>query len=100
MLAQQALPIEFRLWNGIELPLMPRIETQFVDVVFLVDGFEFFCHKPIFSTRSEYFRALLADHFDECQMDGQYDIPVVQICLLYTSPSPRDATLSRMPSSA
>ena len=25
---------------------------------------------------------------------------VDQICLLYTSPSPRDATLSRMPSSA
>ena len=24
----------------------------------------------------------------------------VQTCLLYTSPSPRDATLSRMPSSA
>ena len=58
---------------------MPRIETQFVDVVFLVDGFEFFCHKPIFSTRSEYFRALLTDHFDECQTDGQYDMPVVQI---------------------
>ena len=28
------------------------------------------------------------------------DIPLNQICLLYTSPSPRDATLSRMPSSA
>ena len=27
-------------------------------------------------------------------------IAVVGICLLYTSPSPRDATLSRMPSSA
>ena len=26
--------------------------------------------------------------------------PVVRPCLLYTSPSPRDATLSRMPSSA
>ena len=25
---------------------------------------------------------------------------LVMICLLYTSPSPRDATLSRMPSSA
>ena len=25
---------------------------------------------------------------------------VLSICLLYTSPSPRDATLSRMPSSA
>ena len=27
-------------------------------------------------------------------------LPVYQRCLLYTSPSPRDATLSRMPSSA
>ena len=27
-------------------------------------------------------------------------IPQLNICLLYTSPSPRDATLSRMPSSA
>ena len=28
------------------------------------------------------------------------DKVLVEICLLYTSPSPRDATLSRMPSSA
>ena len=28
------------------------------------------------------------------------DIPLKWFCLLYTSPSPRDATLSRMPSSA
>ena len=27
-------------------------------------------------------------------------IPAIETCLLYTSPSPRDATLSRMPSSA
>ena len=27
-------------------------------------------------------------------------LPLVDLCLLYTSPSPRDATLSRMPSSA
>ena len=26
--------------------------------------------------------------------------PAYSVCLLYTSPSPRDATLSRMPSSA
>ena len=26
--------------------------------------------------------------------------PIISTCLLYTSPSPRDATLSRMPSSA
>ena len=29
------------------------------------------------------------------ELDARY-----QVCLLYTSPSPRDATLSRMPSSA
>ena len=28
------------------------------------------------------------------------DVLQTQVCLLYTSPSPRDATLSRMPSSA
>ena len=28
------------------------------------------------------------------------ELPEMKICLLYTSPSPRDATLSRMPSSA
>ena len=34
-----------------------------------------------------------------CNVDG--DTPVQSLnCLLYTSPSPRDATLSRMPSSA
>ena len=79
MLAQQALPLEFRPWNGIELPLMPRVEQTFVDVVFIVDGYEYFCHKPIFSTRSEYFRALLEDHFDESEMDGQYDLPIIHI---------------------
>ena len=36
-------------------------------------------------------------------MSGHYDLIMSEadyICLLYTSPSPRDATLSRMPSSA
>ena len=36
-------------------------------------------------------------------MDGtirNYEVIAAIICLLYTSPSPRDATLSRMPSSA
>ena len=36
----------------------------------------------------------LVVHFDPPNIDKDY------ICLLYTSPSPRDATLSRMPSSA
>src|SRR5664280_418575 len=29
---------------------------------------------------------------------GGYDFPVTMVCLLYTSPSPRDRTRSRMPS--
>ena len=33
--------------------------------------------------------------FQAAKVSGEYDD-----CLLYTSPSPRDATLSRMPSSA
>ena len=32
--------------------------------------------------------------------DGKNFIMRFKVCLLYTSPSPRDATLSRMPSSA
>ena len=31
---------------------------------------------------------------------ADYLLQMSEICLLYTSPSPRDATLSRMPSSA
>ena len=38
--------------------------------------------------------------FGAAGIDGQIKVPRVIACLLYTSPSPRDATLSRMPSSA
>ena len=34
------------------------------------------------------------------QLDGPCEESQLRTCLLYTSPSPRDATLSRMPSSA
>ena len=47
VLAQQALPLEFRAWNGLELPLMPRVETQFVDVVFLVGGYQAESRPPV-----------------------------------------------------
>ena len=52
---------------------------------------------------------VICDHADDAQVarlfeqvmdeQGQVDI-LFNNCLLYTSPSPRDATLSRMPSSA
>ena len=45
---------------------------------------------PVFTIKEEY----LQQDFDQKQSS------LVIPCLLYTSPSPRDATLSRMPSSA
>ena len=33
-------------------------------------------------------------------LDGTFLVPDTMTCLLYTSPSPRDSTSSRMPSSA
>ena len=38
--------------------------------------------------------------FDGSSVEGFSRISESDTCLLYTSPSPRDATLSRMPSSA
>ena len=41
--------------------------------------------------------AMLYKKVDSIKIENE---TVAKICLLYTSPSPRDATLSRMPSSA
>ena len=38
-------------------------------------------------------------YFSEFEVEERFS-PLLQICLLYTSPSPRDRTRSRMPSSA
>ena len=35
-----------------------------------------------------------------CSVEEEKSMDQTMLCLLYTSPSPRDATLSRMPSSA
>jgi len=72
VLAQQALPLELRFWNtGTELPLLPRVEQNFVDIVLQVENYQFRCHKAVLFARSEYFRALLQDHFCEAEMDDQ-----------------------------
>ena len=53
------------------------------------------------------FRRIVKDYFMICESyhnairtATSAQIEAIDICLLYTSPSPRDATLSRMPSSA
>ena len=37
---------------------------------------------------------------EQLRIEKNWALPLDIVCLLYTSPSPRDATLSRMPSSA
>ena len=56
-------------------------------------------------SREEAMRAvktLIAWAGDDPEREGLIETPkrVVKACLLYTSPSPRDKTVSRMPSSA
>ena len=46
-------------------------------------------------------RGIPHDSIDEViRLDEEWRKAQYDVCLLYTSPSPRDATLSRMPSSA
>ena len=52
----------------------------------------------VFATANEKFETMSANI--KLAISGGQNEPRDAICLLYTSPSPRDATLSRMPSSA
>ncbi|CAG11294.1 unnamed protein product, partial [Tetraodon nigroviridis] len=64
-LAHAALPAELAVGFG-ELPFnrMDWFPT-YPDICFRVDGYNFLCHKAFFCGRSDYFRALLEDHFSE-----------------------------------
>ena len=70
---------EFMKYNG----FYDRVETMINDADFIAD----------LQTRID-----MLDDFRDDIKDA--DMPQWMLCLLYTSPSPRDATLSRMPSSA
>ena len=76
----------------------------------LVQGYKFFSSEECEKMRSycdkkeRKLEALLDKQADAPAVPEKASIPLTQghhyLCLLYTSPSPRDATLSRMPSSA
>ena len=42
----------------------------------------------------------IQDEIKSISVEGESGAGLVKVCLLYTSPSPRDRTRSRMPSSA
>lgn len=62
-----------------ELPGLPSIEPQFVDLAFSAGEFKFFCHRPVFLARSEYFQVLLEDHFNEATEDEQLHLTTINI---------------------
>lgn len=79
-LADCALPTELRVGFG-ELPFnrVDRFPT-YPDICFRVDGFNFLCHKAFFCGRSDYFKALLEDHFSEGeQLQSQPSTPVITL---------------------
>ena len=52
------------------------------------------------ANNSEYLKAEMVRLFESGAHEMLIDLKEVRFCLLYTSPSPRDGLLSRMPSSA
>ncbi|XP_018620389.2 ankyrin repeat and BTB/POZ domain-containing protein 1 isoform X1 [Scleropages formosus] len=80
ILADCALPAELRVGYG-ELPF-DRTDnfTSYPDICFRVENYDFLCHKAFFCGRSDYFRALLEDHFSEGEtLQSQPSTPVLTL---------------------
>lgn len=80
VLADSAMPAELRVGFG-ELPF-DRVDlfSTYPDICFQVDGYTFMCHKAFFCGRSDYFKALVEDHFSEGeQLQSQPGIPVITL---------------------
>ncbi|XP_032996946.1 ankyrin repeat and BTB/POZ domain-containing protein 1 [Lacerta agilis] len=80
LLADCALPAELRVGFG-ELPFDSTDNfSSCPDVCFRVAEYNFLCHKAFFCGRSDYFKALLEDHFSESEeLQTQPSIPVVTL---------------------
>ncbi|KAK2139707.1 hypothetical protein LSH36_1645g00004 [Paralvinella palmiformis] len=61
------------------LPFPPEEVPSFPDVIFSVEGHQFNCHKVFFTGRSDYFKALLDDHFGESSTDEEHNLPVITL---------------------
>ncbi|XP_788155.3 ankyrin repeat and BTB/POZ domain-containing protein 1 isoform X2 [Strongylocentrotus purpuratus] len=80
-LAQMAFPVEKRdpLAQGV-FPFCGGLlqVPPYTDVCFEVEQDKFFCHKMFFTERSDYFKGLFADHFNEVSLD-QNSIPIISL---------------------
>ncbi|XP_057212078.1 ankyrin repeat and BTB/POZ domain-containing protein 1 isoform X2 [Triplophysa rosa] len=80
LLADSALPAELRVGYG-QLPFdLSDSFPSYPDICFRVDGYDFLCHKAFFCGRSDYFKALLEDHFSEGEtLQALPGIPVITL---------------------
>ena len=83
---------------GPNLPALLKLKEEGADVVITVDcGIVAF--DALGGAQDAGLEVIVVDHH-LAEQNLPSAVAVVNPCLLYTSPSPRDATLSRMPSSA
>ena len=97
------------------VPIIKAIKNEYKNILISVDTYKSSVAKKAIKAGADFINDISGLTFDDEMISllAQNDIPVVvmhingrpktmqkNICLLYTSPSPRDATLSRMPSSA
>jgi len=78
----KCIPNEYNFWiDGSELPFLScdLSSHHFFDVYFKVEDKLFKCHKAFFCGRSDYFRALIDDHF----LEAQNQINGIQVFELY-----------------
>ena len=62
--------------------------------VFMAEDYSLCTYEKHHKLKIYLYLCAMREYKDELQRNG------IQVCLLYTSPSPRDRLLSRMPSSA
>ncbi|KAK3746292.1 hypothetical protein RRG08_065812 [Elysia crispata] len=77
-LAHWAMPENLTSWVIGELPFEPEtMPSTYPDVCFSVSNNHFKCHKTFFCARSDYFKAIIEDHFGETEFNGS--LPVVYL---------------------
>ena len=74
--------------------------SKFLDLLKHKDQIFFKDAKAIVENDISYIQKLVDKNWNVNFPYRSFGTPLLLACLLYTSPSPRDATLSRMPSSA
>ncbi|XP_071815730.1 ankyrin repeat and BTB/POZ domain-containing protein 1-like isoform X1 [Apostichopus japonicus] len=81
-LAELAVPPNLRRLMDIhDIPFYGEVQDAppFADICFLLEGYHFYCHQIFFRRRSDYFKALLTDHFGETEEDSMSALPVIRL---------------------